>query len=131
MPLNKVAVGIEHIGKYKIFTPKAAEDGLLPGKVIGKLTNGDPNMICSGTYLMIGPFENEIERNNCKTYMQTKLFRSLVAINKVSQNASYKVYKFVPLQDFSKPWTDEELYVKYNLSQEEINFIETMIKPME
>ena len=131
MPLNKVAVGIEHIGKYKIFTPKAAEDGLLPGKVIGKLTNGDPNMICSGTYLMIGPFENEIERNNCKTYMQTKLFRSLVAINKVSQNASYKVYKFVPLQDFSKPWTDEELYAKYNLSQEEINFIETMIKPME
>ena len=40
-------------------------------------------------------------------------------------------YSFVPLQDFSKPWTDQELYKKYNLTQEEINFIESMIRPME
>ena len=63
--------------------------------------------------------------------MVTKFFRALVAINKISQNASYKVYETVPMQDFSKPWTDEELYAKYNLTQEEIDFIESMIKPME
>jgi site-specific DNA-methyltransferase (adenine-specific) len=63
--------------------------------------------------------------------MKTKFFRALVAINKISQNASYKVYDAVPMQDFSKPWTDEELYKKYNLTQEEIDFIESMIRPME
>jgi site-specific DNA-methyltransferase (adenine-specific) len=41
------------------------------------------------------------------------------------------VYQFVPMQDFSKPWTDEELYKKYNLTADEIAFIESMIKPME
>ena len=41
------------------------------------------------------------------------------------------VYQYVPMQDFSKPWTDEELYKKYNLTQEEIDFIESMIRPRE
>lgn len=54
-----------------------------------------------------------------------------MGIRKQDQGASKAVYQFVPMQDFSKPWTDEELYQKYNLSQEEIDFIESMIKPME
>jgi site-specific DNA-methyltransferase (adenine-specific) len=131
MPLDRVARGNEFIKKYKLFTAKAAEDGKLPGKVIGNITRGLPNMICSGTYLMIGPFDNEVPMLNCESYMKTKFFRALVAINKISQNASYKVYDAVPMQDFSKPWTDEELYKKYNLTQEEIDFIESMIRPME
>ena len=48
-----------------------------------------------------------------------------------TQDAMRAVYQFVPMQDFSKPWTDEELYAKYKLTQEEIDFIESMIKPME
>jgi site-specific DNA-methyltransferase (adenine-specific) len=44
---------------------------------------------------------------------------------------SQDVFRFVPLQDFSKPWTDEELYKKYGLTDEEIQFIESMIRPME
>ena len=63
--------------------------------------------------------------------MKTKFFRILVSACKISQHAPSKAYRFVPIQDFSKPWTDEELYKKYNLSQEEIDFIESMIKPME
>ena len=131
MPLGNVTRGQEYIKKYKLFTAKAAEDGKLPGKVIGNITEGLPDMICSGTYLMIGPFDTANEMVNCKNYMKTKFFRALVAVNKISQNASYKVYEAVPMQDFSKPLTDEFLYDKYNLSQEEINFIESMIRPME
>ena len=131
MPLSKVTRGLEHIDKYKIFTPKASEAAKSPGKVIGALTEAYPKTICSGTYLMVGPFETESEMKNCKSYMSTKFFRALVAVNKISQNASYKVYEAVPLQDFSKSWTDEELYEKYNLTQEEIDFIESMIKPMD
>lgn len=55
----------------------------------------------------------------------------MVGIRKQTQHATKQVYHYVPMQDFSKPWTDEELYKKYNLSQEEIDFIESMIKPME
>lgn len=131
MPLKLINKGVEFIDKHKLFIAKASEDGKLPGKVIGNITEGLPGIICSGTYLMIGPFNNYTEMTNCKIYMQTKFFRALVAVNKISQNASYKVYEAVPLLDFSKPWTDEELYAKYNLSQEEIDFIESMIKPME
>ena len=50
---------------------------------------------------------------------------------KISQDAMSKTYRFVPMQDFSKPWTDAELYEKYALTDEEITFIESMIKPME
>ena len=63
--------------------------------------------------------------------MNTKFFRILVSINKISQDAYAKVYDDVPVQDFSKLWTDAELYTKYGLTEEEIAFIESMIKPME
>ena len=65
------------------------------------------------------------------TYMATKFFRTLVMLKKLTQHASTKVYQLVPQQDFSKPWTDEELYAKYGLTDEEIAFIESMVKPME
>ena len=62
--------------------------------------------------------------------MQTKSFRALVAANKISQDAYAKVYTGVPMQDFSKPWSDDILYKKYDLTDEEIEFIESMIKDM-
>ena len=55
----------------------------------------------------------------------------MMGLAKITQDATSKVYQFIPMQDFSKPWTDAELYAKYNLTQEEIDFIESMIKPME
>ena len=55
----------------------------------------------------------------------------MLGLKKISQHTTSKTYSFVPLQDFSKPWTDSELYEKYNLTDEEINFIESMIRPMD
>ena len=103
----------------------------MPGRVIGVVSDGLPGIICSGTYLMVGPFKTKTEMYNVKSYMVTKFFRALVAANKISQDAYAKVYNGVPMQDFSKPWTDKELYIKYNLNNEEIAFIESMIKPMD
>ena len=68
---------------------------------------------------------------NVVSYIKTRFFRFLVLLKKNTQHASRGVYEFVPIQDFSKPWTDEELYAKYGLTQEEIDFIESMIRPME
>ena len=87
--------------------------------------------MCTETFIQIGPFQTEIEAKNALSYFKTKFFRALVGIRKQDQGASKAVYQFVPMQDFSKPWTDEELYQKYDLSKEEIDFIESMIKPME
>ena len=131
MPKKNITRNIDTIDKYKLYVPKAAEDGKLPGKVIGNITGGLPGTICSGTYLLVGPFETKIEFINAKKYMKTKFFRVLVAIHKISQDAASKVYSCVPMQDFNEEWTDEKLYKKYGLTQEEIDFIESMIRPMD
>ena len=80
---------------------------------------------------MNGPYYSEKEANNALSYISTNFFHFMMGLRKITQHTTNKVYEFIPLQDFSKPWTDAELYAKYNLTQEEIDFIESMIKPME
>ena len=63
--------------------------------------------------------------------MQTNFFHFLIALRKNTQHATKIVYSFVPIQDFNEEWTDEKLYKKYGLTQDEIDFIESMIRPME
>lgn len=120
------------IDKYKIYISKAYGMGDLSyTQVIGQPFIGEKNSICTETYILIGPFESLEETKNVLTYMKTKFFRFMVSLIKNTQDCTQKVYQFVPMQNFSKPWTDEELYKKYNLTQEEVDFIESMIKPME
>ena len=97
-------------------------------------------MICTETFLAIGPLDNEIIAKNVCTYMKSKFFRIIVGIRK-NKNMTRDTYAFVPLQDFTEhsdiDWSksveeiDQQLYKKYNLTDEEITFIESMIKPME
>ena len=122
----------EMIDKYKIYVSRAYNAGdTYPHQIIGKPILGKPGTCCTETYVTIGPFKSEKETLNVISYIQTKFFRFMVFLTKVSQMASSKVYQFVPLQDFSHPWTDEMLYKKYGLTEEEIAFIESMIRPME
>lgn len=132
MPDSDIKRGREYIHKYKIYISKAygAGEGY-PHQIINRPILGEAGTICSGTYLMVGPFATKTEAENALAYMCTKFFRALVAINKISQDASYKVYEAVPDQDFSVLWTDEMLYDKYDLSTSEIDYIESIIKPME
>ena len=65
------------------------------------------------------------------SYVKTKFLRFLLLQSLTSIHITKGCFQFVPLQDFSKPWTDEELYKKYGLTDEEIQFIESMIRPME
>ena len=103
------------------------------------LTN--KNQICSNALLAIGEFDNIKETQNLEKYMHTKFFRFMLGIKKIAQVLTSNIYSFVPLQDFkansdidwskSIPEIDQQLYAKYNLTEEEISFIESMIKPME
>ena len=90
-----------------------------------------PKDLCTETFIQVGPFQSLNQANNANDYMRTKLFRALISIRKQDQGASKAVYHYVPIQDFNKSWTDEELYKKYDLDKAEIDFIESMIKPME
>lgn len=92
---------------------------------------GLPGEVCTETFLRVGDFEDKTTAENVISYMNTKFFHMLMFLKKVSHHVVSKVYGFVPMQDFSKPWTDEELYKKYSLSNDDIDFIETMIKPMD
>ena len=131
-PKNKVVRNSAWISQHKVLISKAYNAGdAFPHQVINKPFYSEPGSACTETYLVIGTFGSKEECINVMSYIQTKLFRFLVLLKKSSQNAAKGVYGFVPMQDFSKPWTDEELYAKYNLTQEEIDFIESMIKPME
>ena len=128
---NNVIQNTNWINSYKVFITKAyGERGDFPYYVIGKPFIGKPNEVCTETYLVALTSENKETCMNAISYMKTKFFRFLVLQKKNTQNAARNVYSFVPLQDFSKPWTDEELYKKYKLTEEEIEFIESMIKPM-
>ena len=68
---------------------------------------------------------------NVLSYINTKFFHFMVSLKKNTQEARRNVYTLVPMQNFSESWTDEKLYKKYNLTQEEIDFIESMIRPMD
>ncbi len=63
--------------------------------------------------------------------MDTDFFRFLLYIGHGTMQVNQAVFSYIPLQDFSKPWSDAELYAKYGLTEDEIAFIESMIKPME
>lgn len=118
------------VDTYKIFVPRVWGIGNLNSDWVNPFFVGK-NTCSTETFLTIGPFDSETIAKNAISYMQTKFFHFMVSIMKNTQQAMQKVYTFVPLQDFSKPWTDAELYIKYNLSEEEISFIESMIRPMD
>ena len=121
---------VELIRRWKIFTPKAIGSGDSKTDNVVPII-AEPNSVCTETYIVFGSYDSKKIAENACTYIRTKFFHFLLTLRKNTQDALARVYEFIPLQDFSKPWTDEELYKKYNLSQEEINFIESMIKPME
>ncbi len=121
---------IDDVDKYKILLPRSGNPG---STIIGKPIISEPNSCSSNTYVVVLP-KYDIglkEAENIVSYIKSYLFRFLVATRTSTQDVAPKAYEFVPMQDFSKPWTDEELYAKYGLTDEEIAFIESMIRPMD
>ncbi len=132
VPLESISKNAEWISKYKVCVAKAyGERGDFPYNVIAKPFVAPPNTCCSETYIVLRAFDTYEEAKNTVSYISTRFFRFLVLLQKNTQDSPKRVYEFVPDQDFSKPWTDKELYAKYGLTDEEIAFIESMIKPMD
>lgn len=134
---DEITVGRELIDKWKIITSYVGYDHAgNPGKdgkrrVFSKIDILPPGTICTETYLVVGSFDTEQEAKKLVAYMKTLFFRFLVAQCMYSHHITKEAYRLVPIQDFSQSWTDEKLYAKYGITDEEIKFIESMVRPME
>lgn len=127
-----ITKGHEYIDKYKVFISRAGSGSdSFPHTILGKPFIGGLNSASTETYLAIGPYDSEEQCANLISYIRTRFFRFLVLLKKPTQDALRKVYSFVPVQNFNEPWDDEKLYKKYGLTDDEIAFIESMIRPME
>ncbi len=132
-----VATNKDLIDKWKVIVSKTSAEHAGQAdkegrrKILSKVEVLKPNVICSESYLLIKTYDNECLCNNLISYLKTRFCRFLLSIAVLTQNMSRQSFQFVPMQDFSHPWTDEMLYKKYGLTEDEIAFIESMIRPME
>ena len=130
---------VVNLDKYKLFISKAFGTGQF-GEVLPDIILGKPAVGATITFLSVGSFDTEDEAVTCEKYLKTKFARTLLGVLKATQNGSKPCYRMIPLQDFTPSsdidWSksiheiDLQLYKKYGLSDEEINFIETHVKEM-
>jgi len=120
------------IPKCKVFVPKAGSDGgqKIPDVVLGKPWLGSGGSVCTQSFLAVC-FDSEQEAQSFISYYQTRFFRFLVSLRKLTQDAMRHTYTWVPQQTWDRTWSDEELFIKYGLSEDEAEYISTVIKPME
>ena len=132
---DKVTAGTELIDHWKIYVGRAAPGtgnrDTYPHRILSTPFIGEPGSICSETYLCIGPFATREAAENALSYLCCRLTRLLILLHKPSQDTTRRVYTFVPVQDWSRPWTDEALYARYGITAEEVAFIEQVVRPME
>ena len=120
------------IDKWKLLVPEAGSDGgkKIPDSVLGKPLVASSPSVCTQSFLFFFS-ESKAEIESIETYYRTRFFRFLVSLRKITQHATRSTYTWVPVQKWDEHWTDEKLYAKYGLTDEEILFIETMIRSME
>lgn len=135
-PSEKVTLGLDMIHKWKTITSiRSYDHGGLPDKdgyrrVLSRIEILPPGTICTETYIVIGAFDTEDEAKLLYDYLKTKFVRFLISLMSFSQDIAKKSYALVPKVDLKKKWTDEKLYKHFDLTEEEIQFIETHIKEM-
>lgn len=134
-PRKSITTGIELIDKWKLFAgyaaPGTGNKDTYPHRIISTPFIGEPGSISSETYLCIGPLDSKSEAESVLSYLSCRLTRLLVLLRKPSQHVTQKVYASVPTQEWSKQWTDTDLYEKYGLTKSEIAFIEKIVRPMD
>lgn len=134
----------DEVMKYKVLCGVKINEALStsPGNVLTNIKAIGPRQVASETWSLIATFDNEEETVNCKKYVLTRFFRFLAnqTVN-VKATVTKNAFKYIPIQDFTSSsdidWSqpldniDEQLYKKYGLSDDEIAYIESMIKPMD
>ncbi len=125
IPLNR-----QWIKEHKIIIPYAIGSGNSKTDRVNPMY-AEPGSCCTETYLVVGTFATKKQCRNVMSYINTKFFHFCLTLIKNTQHTTRITYQFVPQQNFDEQWTDEKLYKKYALTDDEINFIEKMIRPMD
>ncbi|MCQ2008364.1 hypothetical protein NOF63_10155, partial [Limosilactobacillus fermentum] len=129
---TEIQVNPEWVDRWKVLmtrvqgTSAAVETMFLSRPIIA-----EPGTACTETYIVAGSFDSLEEAESLASYLRTRFVRFLVSLRKSTQDAPRHVYSFVPVQSWDHEWTDEELYAKYGLTDEEIAYIESIVRPME
>jgi site-specific DNA-methyltransferase (adenine-specific) len=134
-PRKKIKIGTEIIDKWKVITSYVGHDHAgNPGKdgrrkVLSRMDILPPGTICTETYLVVGNYKTKKEAANLVTYMKTQFFRFLVAQFMYSHHLTRSTYAFVPVLDMTVEWTDAKLIKRYDLTEQEVTFIASKIRP--
>ena len=138
IPRSEVPKNSHLIGRYKVSIGQLnpdrggvnnAKDGKM--NVITKISIYQPNEVFTATYLLLDHFETESQASNFSSFIKTRFVRFLVSLTLSSMHITKHSFQFVPVQDFSHSWEDKKLYKKYNLTNAEINYIESTVRVME
>ena len=136
--MSDVKKNVDSINKYKVtigkIVPSNGEVDTNPKDGYKVTTSSkilNPNEIHTESYLMLHDFDTKLEAENFASYMALKFPRFMMKHTLSSMNISTQNFMFVPFLDYTKKWTDEELYRRYNLNENEINYIESLIRPMD
>lgn len=131
----KYVLDNEYIDSYKVMIPEANGSGAI-GEVLST-----PLIGATDTFICVGPFKDNTEAENALKYVKSKFSRTMLGVKKATQHNPRNTWEFVPLQDFTShsdidwsksiPEIDQQLYKKYNLTKEEIEFIETKVQAMD
>ena len=122
---------VDTIDVWKVLVPEAYGAGeTFPHQILGKEIVASPPSVCTQSYLVVSPFQTERTAQSFASYYRTRLFRFLVSLRKITQHALRSTYSWVPQQNWDRDWNDEMLYKKYDITNDEISFINSMIRPM-
>ncbi|MBV6523124.1 MAG: hypothetical protein MNPFHGCM_03291 [Gemmatimonadaceae bacterium] len=131
MKRGDIRKNTDSIDTWKVLVPKAYGAGeTFPHQILGRAIVAAPPSACTQSYLVVAPFQSERAAQSFASYYRTRLFRFLVSLRKITQDALRSTYTWVPQQSWNRTWTDELLYTKYGITKNEIAFIESMIRPM-
>ena len=129
MERSAVPSNRDWIDEWKVLLVKAhGTSGRDDVTILGEPVVAAPGSACTETYLVIGRTSDEDRARNLAAYMRTRFVRFLVSLRKITQNITRDSYRFVPLLPMDRVWTDEELFARYGLSEEDVAFIEAHIK---
>lgn len=130
--ISRTAVGksVHLIDTWKVMVPKAGSGGdTVPDYVLGRPLIAPSPSVCTQTFLFFH-LPSEEAAVSLESYLKTRFARFLISLRKITQDATKSTYTWVPVQEWDRPWHDEELYEKYEISKDEIDYIESMIRPM-
>ncbi len=131
MPRSEIVKNVDLIDKWKVLVPKAYGAGeTIPHQILGRPWLASPPSACTGSFLAI-PADSEAVAKSILSYYQTKFFRFLVSLRKITQDAFSHMYTWVPMQSWDRQWIDDDLYKMYKLTTDEIEYIESVIRPMD